>query len=203
MTLDVVVVTRESSDHIESCLRRLPDDVSIYVIDNESSDGSAEIAERVADKVVRNPENRGFAAAANQGASMGSSDLVLFLNPDATIDATSLTALAAAFHDPSVAVSGPRLMSPDGREQRSWWPFPSPLATWLEALGFHRLRLGNPVPAGDVPFVVGACLLVRRSSFQARGGFAERFWLYGEGADLCQRLWPRGGLVRHIPEPCC
>jgi GT2 family glycosyltransferase len=201
MTLDVVVVTYESARHLPRCLAGLPAGTEVVVVDNASSDGSAELARALGAQVVRNPRNLGFAAAANQGVRLGKGDLVLFLNPDATIDPESLERLAAAVgDDDGVFAAGPRLRHPDGREQRAWWPFPSASATWVEALGLHRLRRATPGQDGSVPFVVGACLLARRRHFEALGGFDERYWLYGEEADLCYRAARRGWTVRYVPE---
>jgi GT2 family glycosyltransferase len=188
MRLDVVVVTYESAADLPACLGALPAEASVVVVDNASGDRSAELAEEHGALVVRNLRNRGFAAAANQGAALGRADRILFLNPDAVIDAPRLFAV------------GPSLRRPDGMEQRAWWPFPSPTATWVEALGLHRLRPAQAGAYGAVPFVVGACLLVRRQRFEALGGFDERFWLYGEEADLCYRAWARGWHVRHVAD---
>src|SRR5207302_11031231 len=134
--------------------------------------------------VVRNTENRGFAAAANQGAALGDSGLILFLNPDAVLEHSDLDVLVRALDDPNVGAAGPRLVHPDGSEQTPWWPFPSPTLAWREAFGLERLRPRRVRVDGSVDFVVGACLLVRRSAFDQLGGFDERFWLYGEEADL-------------------
>ena len=201
MTLDVVVVTYESARHLRRCLAGLPAGTDVVVVDNASSDGSAELALALGARVVRNPGNLGFAAAANQGARLGRGDLVLFLNPDAALDPVSLDRLVAAVgDDDSVFAAGPRLRHPDGGDQRAWWPFPSASGTWIEALGLHRLRRAAPGPDGSVPFVVGACLLVRRRRFEALDGFDERYWLYGEEADLCYRAARRGWTVRYVPE---
>ena len=201
MRLDVVVVAYESAGHLPACLGALPAEATVVVVDNASGDRSAAVAEEHDALVVRNSRNRGFAAAANQGAALGQADLLLFLNPDAVIDAPDLERLAASLDgDPRLFAVGPSLRRPDGREQRAWWPFPSPTATWLEALGLHRLRPPQAGAYGAVPFVVGACLLVRRQRFEALGGFDERFWLYGEEADLCYRAWARGWHVRHVAD---
>jgi GT2 family glycosyltransferase len=197
--LDVVIVAYRSAEHLPACLAPLPDDAHVVVVDNASGDDSPDLAEAAGVEVVRNPTNRGFAVAANQGAAAGSAEAVLFLNPDAVVQRDDLSRLLAALEaDPTLAAVGPRLVSPAGHEQRAWWPFPSPLGTWIEALGLHRLR--RPVGSEAQGFVVGACLLVRRHAYEAVGGFDERFWLYGEEADLCRRLWDKGWKVRLVPE---
>lgn len=199
MNLDVVVVTYESSEHVPACLDSAPPGATTVVVDNASTDASAALAEESGALVIRNPTNRGFAAAANQGAAAGAGDLILFLNPDARIDGTGLDRLVGAVRsDPAVAVAGPRLVHPDGSEQRPGWPFPSARRSWLEALGLLRLR-----PERDrttVDFVVGACFLIRRQVFEALGGFDEAFWLYGEEADLCRRVVTAGWKVRLVAE---
>jgi len=197
---DAVVVTFESADGIAACLDSLRGHTQVFVVDNASADRSADIAAAAGAHVVRNAVNRGFAAAANQGAALGRADLILFLNPDATLASGDLALLARALDDPTVAATGPRLVHPDGSEQRAWWPFPSPALAWREALGLERLRVRRPAADGSVDFVVGACLLVRRDAFERLGGFDERFWLYGEEADLCFRLRKSVLRVVHVPE---
>lgn len=200
MSLDVAIVTFESAAHLRRCLAGLPGEARAIVVDNASTDGSADLGAELGAEVIRNPDNRGFAAAANQGARVGEGEAILFLNPDAVIDADNLALLTAALHEaPRVAAVAPRLVHPDGRDQRAWWPLPSPRETWREALGLHRLRPATVDADGTVPFVVGACLLVRRSAFEQLGGFDERFWLYGEDADLCRRAWEAGWQVRLVP----
>lgn len=208
--LDVVIVTYQSAPHLACCLRSLPTEARVVVVDNNSTDDSAAIAGEHGVPVHRNAANRGFAAAANQGAAVGRADLILFLNPDAVVAPADLSRLAeAVLADDSVAVAGPRLVSPEGRDQRPWWPFPSPFGSWCEAAGLQRLggRLGSrwaavPGDAGaiDVAFVVGACFLVRRVAFEALGGFDEEFWLYGEEADFCRRAAAAGWRVRYVPQ---
>jgi N-acetylglucosaminyl-diphospho-decaprenol L-rhamnosyltransferase len=201
VTVDVVVVTYESAGELAGCLTALPRQANAVVVDNASRDRSAELARELGALVVRNRRNRGFAAAANQGARLGRGDLVLFLNPDAVIRQPDLQRLVAVLEgDPRLFAVGPRLRRPDGSEQQAWWPFPSAGATWAEALGLRRLRPPRPEADGAVPFVVGACMLVRRRRFEALGGFDERFWLYGEEADLCYRAWRRGWRVAPVPD---
>src|SRR6185312_16727323 len=79
MSVDVVVVTYESAAQLRDCLTALPPGTAVTVVDNASTDGSADLAESLGARVVRNAENTGFAAAANAGAREGNAELVLFL----------------------------------------------------------------------------------------------------------------------------
>ncbi len=202
--VDVVIVTYQSAHHVAECLGHIPAVASIVVVDNASTDDSADIADRAGAHVIRNTENRGFAAAANQGARFGQASLVLLLNPDAVMEPGALEAMVAELvASPTTGVVASRLLAPDGLEQRPSWPFPSARGAWVEALGMHRLQRSSNRPKMqdlDGQFVVGACFLVRRRLFEELNGFDERFWLYGEEADLCRRAADRGWRASVVPE---
>ena len=93
MNLDVVIVTHNSAEHLDRVLGALPDDVDVVVVDNASSDASADIAERYGATTVRGTVNAGFAAGCNRGAALGAAKRILFLNPDAVIEADALERL--------------------------------------------------------------------------------------------------------------
>ena len=190
---DVVVVTYESAVDLPACLQSLPGWVRVIVVDNASKDESATIAERFGATVVRNATNRGFAAAVNQGVALGDGELVLLLNPDAVVDEANLNLLVEALKEDGVGIVGPRLIMPDGSEQRPFWPFPSPRGQWRTALApSPRVRREGP------GFVVGACLLTTRMLWDKLGGLDESFWLYGEEADFCRRVYDLGYHVRLV-----
>nr|WP_283250918.1 glycosyltransferase [Rhabdothermincola salaria] len=209
MALDVVVVSHRSADHLAACLAGLPPEAHVVVVDNASPDASVAVAEAAGAEVVAGAVNAGFAAGANRGAALGTGEAVLFLNPDAVVDADMVRALVQRLVDePDLAVVSPRLRHPDGSQQRVWWPFPSPASAWSEAIGRHRWPAGRRGPSGPRGgaddgvggaagrgFVIGACFLVRRSVFDALGGFDTRFWLYGEEAELCRRAVDAGWRV--------
>jgi GT2 family glycosyltransferase/glycosyltransferase involved in cell wall biosynthesis len=176
----------------------LPDWVDVAVIDNASSDNSAELARRAGVRVVANDVNAGFAAACNQGALLGAADFILFLNPDAAIDGENLENLFRRMEeDPGIGVASPIIRHPDGSQQRERWPFPSASGAWRETLGLHRLGLRS---GDDQGFVIGACFLVRRSVFTEAGGFDTRYWLYGEEIDLCRRIRDRGWKIETVDD---
>ena len=199
--VDIVIVTHNSADEISECVKALPAGARVIVVDNASSDGSADLAEALGCEVLRNTDNHGFGRAVNRAVrERVTAPTVLLLNPDARIEEASLVKLVASVDEQGVAVAGPRLHDQDGNEQRPWWEFPSPAVAWREAFGLHYLRPPDFEHSADVPFVVGACFLVRTDALRAVGGFDERYWLYGEEADLCRRLGDAGWRVRYVAE---
>ncbi len=196
MNVDVVVVTYNSAKELPDLFTALDSAAPVTVVDNASSDDSAAVAEALGAHVIRGEVNAGFGAGCNRGALRGSADYLLFLNPDARIAPADLEQLVAAFDaNPDFAIGSPQLYVTDGRPQRVVWPFPRALDSWAEALGIERL-----FPNWRADFVVGACLFVRRSAFEAVAGFDERIWLYGEETDLCRRVRDAGGTVAVVSE---
>ena len=196
--VDVVIVSHNSADHLSGALSALPDWARVVVVDNASDDTSRALAEAAGVRCVANRENVGFAMACNQAAALGRAPYILFLNPDAVIEASNLARLVQAMEtDPGLAAVSPRLNFSAGGPQRVTWPVPSPAGAWREALGISRL-VGKPERGPQ--FAIGACLLVRRAAFESIGGFDTRYWLYGEDADLCRRLQSLGWAVAAIDE---
>ena len=200
--IDIVIVTFNSADHLPACLAAIPDHSQVIVIDNASSDDGPDLVEKMGCRVIRNHTNLGFARAVNQALALTAAPLVLLLNPDAVLMHDTLDHLRAALVDPKVAIAGGRLLQEDGRDQQPWWPFASAGGTWLEAFMLRRStwKPNADTTIRDVDFVVGACLLMRRDVVQQLGGFDERFWLYGEEADLCKRVQKAGFRVQFVPE---
>jgi N-acetylglucosaminyl-diphospho-decaprenol L-rhamnosyltransferase len=117
MSVDVVMVTFNSAATVGRALsscRSCNDIASVVVVDNASSDGSAEAAAAAgADVVESNACNEGFARAVNRGLAAGAGGLVLLLNPDAEITPEALAALVAALEQaPDAAIAGPVLVAP-------------------------------------------------------------------------------------------
>lgn len=117
-------------------------------------------------------DNIGFGAAANGLARLGSQELILFVNPDGELAPGALDALELAFDDPNVvaaeAAQGPEHDRP------------------------------SLTPGGDMEWLSGACVAVRRRAFETVGGFDERLFMYSEDVDLSYRLRPLGRLL-HVP----
>ncbi|HXF71757.1 MAG TPA: glycosyltransferase family 2 protein [Actinomycetota bacterium] len=215
--LAVVVVNHDAGPYLERCLRSVLAaagglSLEVVVVDNASTDGSERAAELAGARLIRNPHNRGFSAAANQGIRATSAPWVLLLNPDAEVWAGTLAALLKrAEDDPRVAVVGPLLRNADGTVYPSGRRIPS----LLDAVGHAFLAPfwpGNPftrryriedwdrTTEREVPWVSGAAMLLRRRAVEEVGLLDEGYFLYFEELDLCTRLRERGWRVLFTPE---
>lgn len=209
--ISIVVVSYNTSDLLRACLASAVQFNSriaeIIVVDNASSDGSAEMVEREfpSVEVIRAAGNVGFAAGNNLALRRATGRYFLLLNPDAAVVDDTAGALAEyldAHRD--VGVVGPTVRFPDGRFQSGGFDFPSVSSElrqsrsvdWLARLAGSRAR---PAPEGaaatDVDWVDGACLMIRRETVEAVGLLDEQYFLYGEEVDWCFRVKRAGWRV--------
>lgn len=137
---------------------------------------------------VRNDVNEGFARACNQGAKAATGDLLVFLNNDTICRPGWLDAMVARWSGDDVVV-GAHLLYPDGATQHSGVFFRR-RGSDLEA--FNRTQ---PAPAGEVPAVTGACLLISAARFDELGGFDESYRNAYEDVDLLLKHRQSGGRV--------
>jgi len=205
--LSVVIVSFNARADLERCLASLilhkPDvDHEILVVDNASTDGSAEAvrARWPGVRLVEAGSNLGFARANNVGIRQSFGDLVLLLNGDTLVSAGAIDALIAALENrPDVAVAGPRLIDAGGRAELSFGWMISPfneLRQKLRARGnLERLTSRER----EVDWVSGACLLVRRADAEAVGLLDERYFMYTEDVDFCAAIRARGRKVLFTP----
>lgn len=215
--LAVVVVNHNTGDFLARCMSSIGSSpgelrVEVVVVDNASSDGSADRAAGPGVRLIRNPDNRGFARAANQGIASTEAPLVLLLNPDAEVVGGSLSALVkVAGERPRAGAVGALVRNPDGSIQPSARRVPR----LGEALGhafLGPLWRGNPwtrsyTMAGwdrsserEVEWVSGSAMLLRREALDEVGTFDEGFFMYVEDVDLCTRLRRAGWEVLFSPE---
>lgn len=132
---------------------------------------------------MRNAENRGFARAANQGAALAASDVLLFLNPDVRLEPGCVRELAAAL-ERRPGVAGPVTLLEATGELHA--------GETLNHLGFPRtLRADETGPL----WIQGCALATTRSTFERLGGFDERYFMFIEDMDYCWRVLLTGADV--------
>ncbi len=213
----VAVVSWNTRDLLDACLRSLASDartgvVDVWVHDNASTDGSPQmVAERHGwAHLVRCAGNLGFGTAVNRVAELTDGAWIVAANADLRVAPGALSTLVAAGEaDPGAGLVAPRLILPDGTTQPSLHAFQTLGRSWRTLVQVHRLGGRRAAcelfPSFDldrarrVPWAAGALVLLRRSAFAAVGGFDERQWMYAEDLDLCWRLRQAGWATRYEP----
>jgi GT2 family glycosyltransferase len=206
--VSVIIVSWNTQDILRNCLRSIYEQggdiaVEVIVIDNASTDGSAEMVRKDFPQVIliENSENRGFAAANNQGIAIAKGRYVLLLNPDTVIldHAINKTLYFADAH-PESAVVGCRVLNPDRTLQPTCFMFPSILnmllsSTYLYKLfpknrffGRERMTWWSRNDIREVDVVTGCFMLVQREAIEQVGLLDERYFIYGEETDWCYRF---------------
>jgi len=193
----IISVCYQSTAVISNMLASLPSETPIVLVDNASEDLAAleALAEAHHATLICNDRNLGFGVACNQGAAMAETEFLLFLNPDTTLCPTALTELVnAAERYPEASAMNPRITNARGLPAFMWF---SPLMPRSEVM-----PKGWPPHDQEVTILQGSSLFVRRSAFEAVGGFDPAIFLYHEDDDLSRRLRAESGPLMFIHAAC-
>jgi GT2 family glycosyltransferase len=206
----VVVVNWNRRELLRACLLSLArqDHASfeVFVVDNGSCDGSADMAEAlratfpVPLQVLRNAANRGFCAANNQGFARAQNEYIALLNNDAEAEPGWLTALEAAIATaPDVGMAASKIRV---------WEDPSRIDKCGHLIypdGQNRGRGCGPIDRGqfdqleEVLWPDGCAALYRRAMLDEIGGFDEDFFAYADDAELGLRARWAGWKCLYTP----
>jgi N-acetylglucosaminyl-diphospho-decaprenol L-rhamnosyltransferase len=210
----IAIVTYRSKEELPACLDSLfasEVPAKIVIIDNDSGDGTFELARTYAERcgnvvAVATGRNVGLAAGNNLVLPHLEGDYLLVLNPDTVLERGALSSMVATMDgDEEIGAMGPKCLYEDG----------SPHTSYHHGWGFWHLFVWRVLPYSlvrslydrfaryrerDVGFVSGACLLVRTSVFKRVGGYDPAYFLTVEDAcDLCQRIRALGYRIRFSP----
>jgi GT2 family glycosyltransferase len=209
--LSIIIVSWNTRELLGSCLQSIfrhppPFPFEVIVVDNASGDGSPERVRREfpAVRLIENPANLGFAAASNSGAAAAAGSCLLFLNSDTRVHAGTLGgALSFMERHPHAGVMGCRTLDGGGAPQGTALRFPTPPRIFANISGLSRLlrlsRLRGHMRQRRADYIQGSFLVIRKRVFDRCGGFDERFFLYGEDADLCLRVRATGLAIEYDP----
>jgi GT2 family glycosyltransferase len=217
--LSIIIVNFNTKNLLRNCL------VSIYkttknvtfeiiVVENASTDGSAEMVKREFHevKLIKNRENRGFAAANNQGIKRAQGKLILLLNSDTTIKDNAIGKSVNFLRNKSnIGALGCKLLNTDGSPQPSAKiNFSSLWAVFLTKMGilnllpqsFRQKYNGKTSYENtrEVAILKGAFLLLRKKALCQVGLLDEQFFMYAEEVDLCFRLKAAGWKICFFPD---
>ncbi len=220
MKLSVITVTWNSASHIAEQIRSvlkagMNSDYEHIIVDNASSDQTVAIikSQFPTIRLIENDRNRGFAAANNQAVELATGDVILFLNPDMTVEEKALEELITwSTAHATVGIIGGALYSPQGELSPQALPrrLPRPLDQLAIILKiahvFPRLLDMYHYHGRDwskeqrVDSVRGSFLAVKRDLIQKLGrAFDERYFIWFEEVDLCRAALTYGYEVWYVP----
>jgi len=213
LQLSIIIVNYNVKYFLEQCLQSVllatkNCTAEIFVVDNNSTDGSKQFLEPLFKEVhfIWLPKNIGFAKANNIALAKTSGDYILFLNPD-TIVAEDSFEKTIAFLQNNTAIGALGVKMIDGSGQflkESKRAFPSPSISFFKILGlanlFPKSKLFAKYHMGhlsvnennEVDVLAGAFMLVPKVVLNVVGSFDEAFFMYGEDVDLSYRIQKAG-----------
>lgn len=207
--LSVVSVTYNNGknirDYLATLKKALPKRSEVIVIDNHSSDNTAELVGKEKWlKLIKNESNLGFGSGCNIGAKHSRCEYILFLNPDTVLKHDSLEKLMDfAQNHPDAGIIAPRLISKNGKIQESVTRLPSLLGVAKEYIFGQKNAYSQYAPTTNIPIEVeaayGAAMLIRKELFNKLGGFDEKYFLYYEDLDLCRKVKKMGLKIFYCP----
>lgn len=219
MDVSIVIVSWNTCDILGDCLQSIyantrDVEFEVIVIDNASSDSSVDMVKSEFPQVIllENRENRGFAAANNQGIAVTEGRYVLLLNSDTVVlDGAIDKVVAFADTYPKAGITGCRVLNEDKTLQLSCFMFPSVLnmALWVSYLfkvfprsrffGRDRMTWWDGDDVREVDVLTGCFMLVRREAMEQVGPMDEQFFMYFEETDWCYRFKQAGWKVMFTP----
>ncbi len=229
--VSVVIVNYNVREFLEQAMRsvelaRSGLEIEVFVVDNDSSDGSVEmIRSKFPDAhLISNTENTGFSKANNQAIRLASGRYLLILNPDTVIQEDTLASLVHFMdHHPDAGALGCKILNADGSfAPESRRSFPTPAVAFYRITGLSKLfprsqRFGrynlsylSPEQECEVDALSGSCMFVRKEAIHRNfdddkerttgaGLFVEDFFMYGEDLDWCYRIQEAGWKIYYTP----
>jgi O-antigen biosynthesis protein len=213
MDLSVIIVSFNVKNYLEQALHSVVAASAgirseVIVIDNCSSDGSAEMVEDLFPEIrlIRSETNSGYAAACNTGIEISSGEFILILNPDTIVSPSAFSLCLKFMHEnPDAGAVGARMTDGCGNFlPESKRGFPSPLTAFFRLTGlafvFKKSALLNRYYLGNLPddkdcrsdILTGAYMFIRREAIEKAGLFDTAFFMYGEDIDLSWRIVSAG-----------
>ena len=198
ITWSIITVTYNSAETLLMHWSKttVPSDTEWIVVDNDSSDNSAEVARSLGARVIQPGANLGFSAANNLAYRSSRGKYVAFVNPDVVVDWESLIILRHEIAR-SNAIVAPQLTNPDGSLQPNGRGVPSLPYKIQNRLRLDKEHSSYRYYAADgerryVCWAIGAAIASSRSQFdRLEGPWDDRYFLYYEDADICLRAWQR------------
>jgi len=220
MTVSVIIVSWNVRDLLKKCLESINKTMSgieheVFVVDNNSSDESAEMVKREFPNVnlIENHANMGFAHACNQALKISQGRYLLLLNPDTELIDTSVTKIIKEMDKvPECGIGGCTIKNVDGSIQPSIRKFPDLLSHILILLKVHNFKpdIGplrtyyqkdfNYQTMSAVDQVMGAFFMIKKKLLEEIGLLDESFYIWYEEVDYCRRAAAKKYKTYYFPQ---
>ncbi|MCH7575393.1 MAG: glycosyltransferase family 2 protein [Candidatus Marinimicrobia bacterium] len=205
-----VVLSWNGRNDTLACLKSLLlsryDGLRIVVVDNASTDGSADAVRAAFPDIplIENSENLRWAGGNNVGiryAMEQGADYILLLNNDIEVDAEMIARLAQAASElPEAGILAPKIYY--AAQPDVIWYAGGGVSLWRGLFwhdGIREKDVGQFEKARDVDYITGCAMLIRRAVLEQIGELDERFYLYGEDVDYSLRAKASGYRLRLVP----
>lgn len=221
MKLSIIIVNYNVKYFLEQCLlsvfKALKEiDAEVFVVDNNSVDGSAEMIKEKfpAVKLIANKDNKGFSKANNQAIKISQGEYILLLNPDTVVEEDTFKKIIT-FMDthPDAGALGVHMIDGKGNFlPESKRGLPTPAVAFYKIFGLAALFPGSKIfgkyhlsfldknKTHEVEVLSGACMLLRKSVLDKTGLLDETFFMYGEDIDLSYRIIKAGYKNYYYPD---
>lgn len=218
LDVSIVVVTyKEDLDVLRRCFESVKTslgvDSELVIVDNACRQDTATLLHEVMPNAqyVANNENRGFAAAVNQGMRLSKGRYVLLLNPDTEFASDVLKKMISHLdQDKEVGIASSVIRYPDGELQESIRRFPTLLNQLIVLYKLphlfpflikrYMMRDSDPHQTQDVDSIMGAFMFIRRNLLETIGLFDERYFIWFEEVDYCKMAHDAGWKIRHYAD---
>jgi len=220
MLLSLVSLNYKSKGLLKQCLKgirllKLSFPYEVIVVDNASGDGCGEMIKNEFPEVrfIQSNTNHGYAGGNNLGLKIANGEYIMIVNPDIAMLTNEIDKMLDYMKNyPGIGILGPKLINPDGTIQYSCYKFPTFFIpffrrTFLGSLPILDNKVKNYLMANwdhkenrEVDWLLGGCLLIRKTLLDKIGLLDERFWMYFEDVDICRRAWEAGYKVVYFAE---
>ena len=206
--ISIIIVNYNTKNYLLNCVNSIFESMyrgsfEVIVVDNNSCDNSIKLIEdnnKV--DIIKNNDNLGFSKAVNMGLKKSLGKYVCILNPDTVLDINSLEILFDYMEEEiDVACVSPKIINSDGTFQISCKrSLPKIKNSFFKLTAIDRLFPNSVFFSSynllyldedishQVEVISGACMFIRRKTFESVGYFDESFFLYGEDIDYCHRM---------------
>lgn len=211
MRIAIVILNWNGEELLESFLPSVTQysgDAEIYVADNASTDGSIDFlkANYPTLRIIQNSSNGGFAKGYNDALKFIDADVFCLLNSDVEVTENWLEPIRTAFQElPDAAIIQPKILD---LKRKSHFEYAGAAGGFIDSLGypFCRGRIfqalekdeGQYDDTCEIFWATGACMFIKRATFNRLGGFDEDYFAHQEEVDLCWRAKNNGYKVYYV-----